>query len=89
MRRILLWLGKLTDFDRDGVKVLLVVGAINLFFIVGIAYDEWGKEAIFGPDCDSECQAKAEQILNDLFPDGLPTPAPYDVDKAIDDALRN
>ena len=88
MRRILLWLGKITDFDRDGVKVILVVAAINLVFIALILWPTVERQ-VFGPDCDARCEAEAERILNELFPDGLPTPKPFNPEKAISDALRD
>ena len=89
IRRLLLFLGHLTDFDRDGAKVLLVVAAINITFIALILWPGVERR-LFDTSCNSQCQAESDRFLNDIFgPDGPPTPDwQREIDKIIDDVSR-
>lgn len=82
IRRLLLWLGKITDFDRTAAKMLLFVAAINIFFVSLVVFDTWIKEPIFGDGCDEQCEAITEALEN------LPTRTHEEIQRDVNDIIN-
>jgi hypothetical protein len=81
--KLKLWLGRITDWDKDSVRLLLFILVINLAIFGAIAIDQvrpFGRS----DDCNAECKAEVERLTDRLIEQHFRDP-----DRVIDDALRD
>lgn len=76
--KLKLWLGRLVGWDKESLRVLLVISAITIALLLGPpAFNR--VEDFIDPDpqpvnCDSQC---IDDIVNDI-----------DIDRIVNDTLR-
>jgi hypothetical protein len=78
-----LWLGRLFDWDKDGVRVVLFV----IVFITSLLAVEMAYAHLTADECDELCRAEVDQYIERHAPT-LGTPVPFDPDQFIRDALK-
>lgn len=81
--KLKLWLGRITDWDKDAVRLLLLILVINLAIFGAIAINQaWplGRSN----DCNAECKAEFERLVDRLVEQHFKDP-----DRIIDDAIRD
>lgn len=81
--KLKLWLGRITDWDKDSVRLLLFILVINLAIFGAIAIDQAGLLSR-SDDCNAECKAEVERLVDRLVEQHFKDP-----DRVIDDAIRD
>ena len=80
--KLKLWLGRITDWDKDSVRLLLFILVINLAIFGAIVVDQvpLGRSG----SCNAECKAEVDLLIDRAIEQHFRDP-----DRVIDDALRD
>lgn len=81
--KLKLWLGRITDWDKDSVRLLLFILVINLAIFGALAIDQV-RPFSRSNDCNAECKAEVERLVDQLVDQHFRDP-----DRVIDDAFRD
>ena len=81
--KLKLWLGRITDWDKDSVRLLLFILVINLAIFGVLVIDQM---PLLGRSdgCNAECKAEVDLLIDRAIEQHFP-----DIDKVIDDAFRD